>query len=139
MHPLGDGHYAIVAGHDHSVPILMTTGCKGLCRETRELLGPQVVSVAVKESRKDGTIDLYSPEVTGRTIAAGAKRAVTERTRCRPFLTEFPLHIRLQLKDKSVTDGYMKWRTDSKPDWPGHRTGDRVLEATLQTTKHIIF
>lgn len=131
--------YAIVAGHDHGVPILMTTGCTGLCRETRELLGPHVVSVAVKEKRKDGTIDLYPPEATSGAIAAGAKRAVAERTRCRPFLIKFPLHIRLQLKDKSVTDGYMKWRKDNKPDWPGRRTGDRDLEATLQTTKHIIF
>lgn len=131
--------YAIVAGHDHNVPILMATGCTGLCRESRALLGPHVVSVAVKEKRKDGTIDLHPPERTARAIAAGAKKAVTDRTLCQPFQTKFPLHIRLQLKDESVTDGYLKWRRDNKPDWPGRRTGRRVLEATLQTTKHIIF
>lgn len=31
---------------------------------------------------------------------------------------------------------YLKWRRDNKPDW---RTGDNTLEATLKTTKHIVF
>jgi len=131
--------YAIVAGHDHDVPILLTTGCTGLCRETRELLGPHAVSVAVKEKRKDGTIDLYPPEVTRRTIAEGARKAVAQRSQCKPLRVKFPLQIRLHLKDKSVTDGYIKWRRDNKPDWPGRRAGDNILEATLKSTKHIIF
>ena len=130
--------YAIVAGHDHRVPIIMVTGCSGVCRETRELLGPAVVGVSVKRRLQDGSVELDSPETTGRTIAAGARRALTQITQYRPYQVKFPLRVRLQLKNRAVTDGYEKWRHANKPDWPGKRAGPNTLEAILKTTKHII-
>ncbi len=131
--------HAIVAGHDHGVPVIMATGCSGLCRETNELLGPNVVAVAVKRKREDGSIELYPAETARRAISDGAKRAVSQIDNYAPLEVKFPLHVRLQLKDKQVTDGYVKWRRDNKPDWPGRRTGDNTLEATLTTTKQFIF
>jgi len=97
------------------------------------------VTVTVKRKRTDGTIDLYPPEQTHPAITAGAKRAVSQISRYQPYQIKFPLHVRLQLKDKSTTDGYLKWRQETKPDWPGRRTGDNTLDAILETTKHIIF
>jgi D-aminopeptidase len=117
----------------------MATGCTGLCREVHELLGEDVVTVAVKRKREDGSIELYPPRQTQLAIAGGAKRAVSLIGRYRPLQTKFPLHVRLQLKDKPTTDGYLKWRRDNKPDWPGRRTSDNTLEATLKTTKYIVF
>jgi D-amino peptidase len=131
--------YTIVAGHDNQIPIIMATGCTGLCREVHELLGEDVVTVAVKRKREDGSIELYPPRQTQLAIAGGAKRAVSLIGRYRPLQTKFPLHVRLQLKDKPTTDGYLKWRRDNKPDWPGRRTSDNTLEATLKTTKYIVF
>ena len=131
--------YAIVAGHDHKIPVIMATGCVALGREVRQLLGNDVVTVTVKRKRTDGTIDLYPPEQTHPAITAGAKRAVSQISRYQPYQIKFPLHVRLQLKDKSTTDGYLKWRQETKPDWPGRRTGDNTLDAILETTKHIIF
>ncbi|GEM_PF-110966 len=130
--------YAIVAGHDHRVPIIMVTGCSGVCRETRELLGPAVVGVSVKRRLQDGSVELDSPETTRRTIAAGARHALTQITQYRPYQVKFPLRVRLQLKNREVTDGYEKWRHANKPDWPGKRAGPNTLEAILKTTKHII-
>ena len=131
--------YAIVAGHDHKVPVIMATGCTGLCRETRQLLGSHVVAVPVKQKLEDGSIKLFSAAATRRAISAGAKQAVARRDTFSPLQVKFPLHVRLQLKDKPTTDGYIKWRQDNKPDWPGRRTGDNTLEATLVSTKHIVF
>ena len=51
--------YAIAAGHDHGVPIIMATGCTGLCREAHAWLGPDLVTVPVKQLRPDGTVDLF--------------------------------------------------------------------------------
>ncbi|MBP90552.1 MAG: hypothetical protein CMJ64_28225 [Planctomycetaceae bacterium] len=130
--------YAIVASHDHKVPIIMATGCTGLCREVRELLGEDVVNVPVKRLRDDGTVELYAPEATYKSIVNGAKEAVGRVGKIKPYLVEFPLQIRLQLKDKQVTNGYEKWRRENKSDWPGRRAGDNIFEATLATTKHII-
>ena len=130
--------YAIVAGHDHRVPIVMVTGCSGLCREVRELLGPDVVGVSVKRRRQDGSVELDSPATTRQAIAAGARRALRQINRYRPYLVQFPLRVRLQLKNRDVTDGYEKWRHANKPDWPGKRAGSNTIEAILKTTKHII-
>lgn len=130
--------YATVAGHDHKVPIIMASGCRGLCREVTELLGEDVVTVAVKHRRKDGSVELYDPERTRPAIAEGAKQAVAQIETYRPFRVEFPLHVRLELKNKQVADGYVKWRRENKPEWPGHRTSDNTLEATLETTEHIV-
>lgn len=130
--------YAIVAGHDHGVPILMATGCAGLCREVRELLGESVVTVAVKRLRKDGSIALDPPSATLPRIAAGAGRAIARIDRARPYSTRFPLRVRLELKDKATADGYQKWRRRNKPDWPGKRIGPNRFEALLRNTKHIV-
>lgn len=131
--------YAIVAGHDHRVPVIMATGCTGLCSETRKLLGAHVVAVSVKQKLADGSIKLFSAAETRRAISAGAKQAVSNLDTFAPLQVKFPLHVRLRLKDKPTTDGYIKWRRDNKPDWPGRRTGVNTLEATLVSTKHIVF
>ena len=130
--------YAIVAGHDHQVPIIMATGCTGLCREVHQLLGKHVVAVPVKHKRKDGSINLYSSKVTQKAIFQGAIKAIRTIDKCRPYTVKFPLHIRLQLKDSQTVDGYLKWRRKNKKGWPGRRTGKKFIEGTLQTTKFII-
>ena len=130
--------YAIVASHDHQVPIIMATGCTGLCREVHELLGKDVVTVPVKQLRDDGSVELYLSDKTYQSIRNGAKQAVERINTFKPYSVKFPLQIRLQLKDKPVTDGYEKWRKQNKSDWPGRRAGDNTFEATLTTTKHIV-
>ncbi|MDP7275123.1 MAG: M55 family metallopeptidase [Planctomycetaceae bacterium] len=129
--------YAIVAGHDHGVPILMATGCDGLCREAHDWLGKDVVTVSVKRRRSDGKIELDSPGLTRPRITAGARLATKRSGAARPFRTRFPLHVQLKLADPPTTAGYVRWRTDNKPDWPGHRVGPRVIEAWLRSTRHL--
>ena len=129
--------YAIVAGHDHGVPIVMATGCDGLCRETREWLGQDVVTVSVKRAQSDGSVILDPPTLTLPRITAGARQAVQRAARIKPFRIRFPVHVTLQLKDNATTRGYVQWRNLNKPDWPGHRTGTRIIEAWLKNTRHL--
>lgn len=131
--------YAIVAGHDHGVPIILTTGCRGLCREVEELLGSQVLMVAVKELSADGSVALVPQTETLPQITDAAKLAIAKVSEFKPYEVEFPLHVRLMLADKATTAGYIEWRKKNKPDWPGRRVDDVTLEATLTTTKHIVF
>ena len=56
--------YAMAAGHDHGVPIIMATGCTGLCREAHAWFGPDLVTVPVKQLRPDGTVDLFPAAFT---------------------------------------------------------------------------
>jgi D-amino peptidase len=129
--------YAIVAGHDHNVPIIMATGCEGLAREVHELLGDEVVTVAVKRLRDDKSVELFPSIETMRRIKAGAKQSVEINGNVKPYKPEFPITVRLQLKNKDVVDGYIKWRNHNKTDWPGHRVDDRTIEAVLTSTRHL--
>ena len=65
--------YAIAAGHDHGVPIIMATGCTGLCREAHAWLGQDLVTVPVKQLRSDGTADLFPAEGTRPNITRGRR------------------------------------------------------------------
>ena len=129
--------YATVAGYDHQVPIVMATGCAGLCREVEQLLGKGVVTVAVKSVRPNGKVELLSAEVTLPRIRSAAERAVRQASQLRPYRPSFPMKVRLQLSDEPTTDQYMGWRRDNKPDWPGRRAGPRTIEAELTSTKHL--
>ncbi len=130
--------YAIAAGHDHGVPIIMATGCTGLCREAHAWLGQDLVTVPVKQPLPDGTADLFPAADTHPQIRAGARAAVERAHHHRPYCTRFPLAVRLQLTDPEITTGYVAWRRQHKPDWPAHRTGARTLEASLHTTDHLV-
>ena len=129
--------YAIVAGHDHNVPIIMVSGCTGLAREVRKLLGDQVVTVAVKELRDNKSVRLYPQTMTLPRIKAGAKKATENIAKFKPYKPKFPITVRLQLKSKEIMDEYFEWRRRTKNDWPGRRVGDRRIEATLPSTKHL--
>jgi len=129
--------YAIVAGHDHNVPIILATGCEGLAREVHELLGDEVVTVAVKRVRDDKSVELLPATETLPRIKAGAKTAVEKIGRFKPYRPHFPITVRLQLENKDAVDGYIKWRNHNKPDWPGRRVDDRTIEAVLPSTRHL--
>ena len=129
--------YAIVAGNDHGVPIVMVTGCDGLCREAREWLGDAVVAVSVKRVAAAGSVVLDPPGITGPRITAGARQAIERSPKLKPFRIRFPIHVTLQLKDDATTRGYVNWRDLNKPDWPGRRTGPRTIEAWLKNTRHL--
>ena len=130
--------YAVAASHQHSVPIIMVTGCNGTCSEATELLGRKLTTVEVKSMSEDGSITLYPPEVTFPKLVAGAKHAVQKLEEMKPYPVEFPLHVRLELKDKETTDGYIQWRKENKPAWPGRRAGDNAIEAELLDILHLI-
>ena len=129
--------YATVAGHDHNIPVIMATGCAGLCREVHELLGEDVVTAAVKSVCDDGSVELLSPDVTRRTITTAATKAVNQIHRCRPYKPAFPIRVVLQLSDGRTTDGYILWRHDNKSDWPGKKVDDRTVETMVTSTRHL--
>jgi len=129
--------YAIVAGHDHNVPIIMATGCEGLAREVHELLGDEVVTIAVKRLRDDKSVELFPATETMPRIKAGAKTSVENIGKFKPHKPGFPITVRLQLKNKDVVDGYIEWRNHNKSDWPGGRIDDRTIEAVLPSTRHL--
>ena len=105
--------YAIVAGHNHQVPVIMATGCSGLCRETQELLGPHVVTVSVKQKLSDGSTKLFPAAETQRAISAGAQQAISD------------LNLFSPLKF-TITSGELIFRRRSIPRTCGSSTSSKT-------------
>lgn len=89
-----------------SVPVAMATGDDALCMEASSLLGPSLVTVAVKEGLARNAALCMPPESSGEAIRAGAKLAV-ERLRSGafvPFATDAPFDIEVTLMNTLQAD-----------------------------------
>jgi D-amino peptidase len=90
------GINAALCGH-YGCPVLLVTGDEATCRETTELLGPGLTTVAVKRG-----LTRYSarqiPPVRARTmIEKGAKRALKNLSVVRPYVPARPTTITVEL------------------------------------------
>lgn len=70
-------------------------------------------------------------------ILRAARKAIERISDFAPYVIDLPLHVRLELKNKDVADGYEQWRRTTKPNWPGRRVNGATFEAILESTEHI--
>ena len=129
--------YAAAAGH-LGLPIIMVAGCEATCREARELLGNDLVTVAVKKGFNPGRALLLAPKKTRVMIAAGAKEAVTHARRMKPYRVKLPITVRVQFPNKEFADEYESNHRRKDPKWPARRIDDRTLEGTMTSPVDII-
>jgi len=97
---------AIYAGA-FGVPTIMVTGDEAACREARQFLGPEVVTVAVKRGLAREAAELYPFEETRQALYEGAKRAMTVIPHCKPYRIQVPIQAKKE------------WLVFEKPDGPG--------------------
>jgi D-amino peptidase len=115
------------------VPVIMASGDDKLCAEATDFLGPDVVTVCVKQGlARHGAICL-SPEESGRRIAHGAREAVGRIGKVKPLDLGSPAEIELVYKQTSQADeadlrmfngrrvdGYtVRWTAPDLPTWMG--------------------
>lgn len=100
------------------VPVIMVTGDVATCREAREFLGKEVVTVATKRGIGREAAELYPLQETREAIFEGAGKAVEAIGRCRPYKlpapirckrewierTERPSETRISVREASVRD-----------------------------------
>ena len=130
--------YAIVAGIDHDLPIIMVAGDQAACDEAQDLLGQEVVAVAVKQGINEHRAVLLAPKKARQLITAGAKQAVEGLSRANPYRPKMPLTIRLEISTKELADSHEQSRRQKLSDWPARRVNDTTFEATVENTKHIV-
>jgi D-amino peptidase len=90
------GINAALCGY-YGCPVALITGDEATCREGRELLGDGLHAVAVKRGLTRYSARNKPPVVARKLIEEGARRALTEPIRTRPYVPAKPTTITIDL------------------------------------------
>ena len=123
------GQEAIITG-GLGIPIIMVTGDKATCDEARQLLGNEIVTVAVKEGYSRQCGRLLAPQKAHELLREGAARAMKAIPNCKPFKMAPPIEGKLQVISKEVADGVKPTRAK--------RVDDRTFVATFESPLDIL-
>ena len=88
------GLNALIAGY-YGVPVVLLSGDTAVCRQAGEVLGQDVVTVAVKEAYGRTAAKLVPSSQAGQMIEAGAKEALSRLGRAKPFKMAAPYTFEL--------------------------------------------
>jgi D-amino peptidase len=88
------GLNALIAG-SFGVPVIMVTGDTAVCRQANEILGPEVVTVAVKEAYGRLAAKLVPAIEVRNKIEAGVQAALAKLSAIKPFRMAAPYHFEL--------------------------------------------
>jgi D-amino peptidase len=86
---------AAIAGH-FDVPTILVSGDEATCREATQFLGPECVTVAVKQGVAREAAILYPFEETHQALFDGAKRAMSVIGKCKPYKLTVPIQAKKQ-------------------------------------------
>jgi D-amino peptidase len=99
------GINAAVCGH-WNCPVLLVTGDAATCRETTALLGEGLVTVAVKEGLSRYSARQIPPVRARQMIEAGAREALQDPRRTRPYQPSRPTTISIDLATPDRTNAF---------------------------------
>ncbi|NLF17590.1 MAG: hypothetical protein GX595_10060 [Lentisphaerae bacterium] len=120
------GQEAMIFGH-FGIPVVMVTGDAAACRETREFLGDEVVTVAVKHGFSRESCRMVAPERARAMIREGAREALSRVGRCRPFTVPLPMPGRFEALVEPMPAGATQAQIDAAP----RRRLEKVFEDQL--------
>jgi D-amino peptidase len=84
-----------VLGH-FGIPIVLVTGDEAACREAREFLGENIVTVPVKKGYSRESCLMVPPPRAHELIRAAAREALGRIQLCTPFKMELPVRGRCE-------------------------------------------
>ncbi|RKY57855.1 MAG: aminopeptidase [Candidatus Latescibacterota bacterium] len=123
------GQVALIAGA-YGVPVAMVTGDLAACREARELLGEDIVTVKVKEGYGRHCAKMLPPKRAREEIRKGAREAVMKAPSLKPFILPLPIEGKLMFGDKEYADNF-------KPK-KARRIDERTFVATFHSALEIL-
>ncbi|MEO6458127.1 MAG: M55 family metallopeptidase [Chloroflexia bacterium] len=100
------GINAALCGH-YNCPILLVTGDEAVCRESKELLGEGLTTVAVKRGLSRYSARQIPPVRAREMIEEGAKRALKDLKVVKPYVPAQPTTIKIDL---STVDAAAKFK-----------------------------
>lgn len=126
------GQMAILAG-TYGLPILAVTGDVATCDEAAALLGPNLVTVAVKEGYSRHCARTFAPARAQAMITDGCREALGRQQSGRTvpiYQVAAPAHIKLELQTEALADGMRPSRAV--------RTGPRTFEMAVEDLREIL-
>ncbi len=90
------GINAALCGH-YGCPVLLVTGDEATCRESTELLGPGLTTVAVKRGLTRYSARQIPPRRARWMIQEGARKALSNLKAVEPYVPEKPTRIAIEL------------------------------------------
>lgn len=120
------GQSALRYGH-FGIPVVMVTGDVAACREAREFLGEEIVTVAVKRGLGREACCMIPPARAQEMIRAGVVEAL-QRPRPEPFTLELPIRGRLECLTEPLPEDAP---IPAALDLP-HVTYERVFNSPLE-------
>lgn len=97
------GLNAAVAG-EHGVPVVLVAGDQTVAAEARDLFGPAILTVEVKESRAHLAAESLHPKVARARLREAAARAVRERPAVAPLRVGAPVACEVELARPALAD-----------------------------------
>lgn len=116
---------ALLAGH-HGTSLCLISGDEASCNETKQMLNTDLETVIVKWSRTRYSAKTLHPREAQEQIKTGAKRALQNLSRFKPFKMQSPL----MLKNRMINAGM----ADSAAIMPGATR----LDGSLSVIRHKI-
>ena len=89
---------ALIAGH-FGIPTIMVTGDVAVCREARKFFSENCVTVAVKQGISREAAVVYPFEETRQALYEGAKQAMANISKCKPYVIKTPFKAKKQYLD----------------------------------------
>ena len=123
------GQVALIAGA-YGVPVAMVTGDLAACREARELLGEDIVTVKVKEGYGRHCAKMLPPKRAREEIRKGAREAVMKAPSLKPFILPLPIEGKLMFGDKEYADNFRPKKA--------RRIDERTFVATFHSALEIL-
>ena len=81
----------------YGVPVALVTGDAAVCREAKELLGDALPTVAVKQGLSRFSARQLPPVRARQLIKDGAREALSDLTRTKPYVPDTPTTIKIEL------------------------------------------
>jgi D-amino peptidase len=130
---IGEIAYDAALAGDVGVPVIMVSGDDKACAEAHAFLGRAITTVCVKEGLARHAAVLIPPARTAEMLREGARQAVTNRQRAKPFRFSRPAVVELTHKHTEQADaadlrpfkgrrldGFtVQWTAPGFPEWHG--------------------
>ncbi len=102
--PVGETALNAAIAGAYGVPVALVAGDDKVCAEARELLGPAVETVAVKEGLDRYTARCLAPSETARLIREAASRALGRLPQLRPYQVATPVRIEVDFMSTAESE-----------------------------------
>lgn len=104
------GEIGVVAAlcGDYGVPMVLVTGDDVACREATDLLGTGITTVAVKQGLSRFSARNIAPIKARRMIEEGAREALKNLGKVRPWKPESPCEVRLEIVQADFMEKYRR-------------------------------